>query len=105
MRRFRTSAALALGGPLLALAGCSNIFSPNPYGPPQAALMPAVPAYLLGDVIGGYPARLKKARAAGLKPVAVARRQGELFSGTSAFYQEIKRELGEILSLLKQSEA
>lgn len=47
----------------------------------------------------------KPKRETTLKPVAVARRQGELFSGTSAFYQEIKRELGEILSLLKQSEA
>jgi DNA-binding transcriptional MerR regulator len=47
----------------------------------------------------------KPRRETALKPVAVARRQGELFSGTSAFYQEIKRELGEILSLLKQSEA
>ena len=47
----------------------------------------------------------KPKREAALKPVAVPRRQGELFSGTSAFYQEIKRELGEILSLLKQSEA
>ena len=72
MRRFRTFAALMLVGPLLATAGCSNIFAPAPYGPPQAALVPAVPAYLLGDVVGGYAARLKKARAAGLKPVAVA---------------------------------
>jgi DNA-binding transcriptional MerR regulator len=47
----------------------------------------------------------KPKRETALKPVAVARHQGELFSGTSAFYQEIKRELGEILSLLKQSEA
>jgi DNA-binding transcriptional MerR regulator len=47
----------------------------------------------------------KPKRETALKPVAVPRRQGELFSGTSAFYQEIKRELGEILSLLKQSEA
>ncbi|WP_309662372.1 OmpA family protein [Sphingomonas sp.] len=70
MRRFRTLAALALAGPLLATAGCGNVFAPAPYGPPQAALMPAVPAYLLGDVIGGYAMRLKKARAAGLKPVA-----------------------------------
>jgi DNA-binding transcriptional MerR regulator len=47
----------------------------------------------------------KPKRETDLKPVAVALRQGELFSGTSAFYQEIKRELGEILSLLKQSES
>jgi outer membrane protein OmpA-like peptidoglycan-associated protein len=72
MRRFRTLATLALAGPLLATTGCSNIFAPAPYGPPQAALMPAVPAYLLGDVVGGYAARLKKARAAGLRPVATA---------------------------------
>ena len=72
MRRFRTVAAMAIVGPLLATAGCSNIFAPSPYGPPQAALMPAVPAYLLGDVVGGYAARLKKARAAGIKPVAIA---------------------------------
>jgi DNA-binding transcriptional MerR regulator len=47
----------------------------------------------------------KPKREATLKPVPVARRQGELFSGTSAFCQEIKRELSEILTLLKQSEA
>lgn len=47
----------------------------------------------------------KPKRETALKPVPVPRRQGELFSGTSAFYQEIKRELGEILSILKQSEA
>lgn len=70
MRRFRTLAALVLSGPLLAMAGC-NILAPAPYRPPpQAIVMPAVPAYLLGDVISGYPARLKKARAAGLKPVS-----------------------------------
>jgi outer membrane protein OmpA-like peptidoglycan-associated protein len=71
MRRFRTFATLGLVGPLLATAGCSRIFAPSPYGPPPAVIMPAVPAYLLGDVVGGYPARLKKARAAGLRPVAL----------------------------------
>ena len=39
------------------------------------------------------------------KPVAVPRRQAELFSGTSAFYQEVKKELSEILALLKGSDA
>jgi outer membrane protein OmpA-like peptidoglycan-associated protein len=73
MRRFRTLAALALTGSLLATAGCSNIFAPPPYvPPPQAVILPAVPAYLLGDVIGGYSARLKKARAAGIRPAATA---------------------------------
>ncbi len=70
MRRFRTLAALVLIGPLLATAGC-NILAPAPYRPPPpGVIMPALPAYLLGDVIGGYAARLKKARAAGLRPVS-----------------------------------
>jgi DNA-binding transcriptional MerR regulator len=47
----------------------------------------------------------KPKREAGPKPVAVPRRQGELFSGTSAFYQELRRELGEILEILGSSEA
>jgi DNA-binding transcriptional MerR regulator len=33
---------------------------------------------------------------ASAKPMAVPRRQAELFSGTSAFYQELKKELAEI---------
>lgn len=71
MHRLRTIATLALVGPLLATAGCSNLFAPPAYQPPPPnVIMPAVPAYLLGDVVGGYAARLKKARAAGLKPVA-----------------------------------
>ena len=71
MRRFRTFAALMIAGPMLATAGCSNLFAPSPYGPPPgAALAPVVPAYLLGDVVGGYPARLKKVRVAGLKPLS-----------------------------------
>ena len=70
MRRFRTFAALMIAGPLLATAGCS-ILSPAPYAlPPQGAITPVVPAYLLGDVNGGYAARLKKARGAGLKPLS-----------------------------------
>lgn len=69
MRRFRTLAALVLVGSLMATAGCSNIFAPAPVGlPPQAG--PVVPAYLLADVIGGHAARLKKARAAGAKPLS-----------------------------------
>ena len=73
MRRFRTLAALMIAGPMLATAGCQGMFAPSPYGPPpQAALGPVVPAYLMGDVISGYAARLKKARAAGLRPLSSA---------------------------------
>jgi DNA-binding transcriptional MerR regulator len=35
------------------------------------------------------------------KPVAVPRQQGELFAGASAFHQELRRELSELLDLLK----
>ena len=38
---------------------------------------------------------------AAAKPVAVPRRQAELFSGSPAFYQELKKELSEILAILK----
>jgi outer membrane protein OmpA-like peptidoglycan-associated protein len=71
MRRFRTFAALMIVGPVMATAGCQNIFAPGPYGPPpRAAPAPIVPAYLMGDVIGGHAARLRKARAAGLRPLS-----------------------------------
>lgn len=55
-----------------ALSGCTNILSPPaPYGPP-IAVVPTIPAYALGDVIGGRAARVKKARAAGLRAVPAA---------------------------------
>ncbi|MEO8547182.1 MAG: OmpA family protein [Sphingomicrobium sp.] len=70
MSRTRLFAALVIAGPLLATAGC-NVFPQAPVMmPPQAA--PAAPAYLMSDVIGGYAARLKKARAAGLQPLGPA---------------------------------
>jgi DNA-binding transcriptional MerR regulator len=47
----------------------------------------------------------KPKRDSGLKPIAVPRRQGELFSATSALYLEVRRELGEILDLLKHGDA
>lgn len=46
----------------------------------------------------------KPKRDSGLKPIAVPRRQGELFSATSALYLEIRRELGEILELLNHGD-
>src|SRR6476659_5828126 len=70
MRRFRTFAVFAVAGPMLAMAGCSTLFAPSPYGPPQGVIVPVVPAYLLGDVIGGYSARLKRVRAAGIRPLS-----------------------------------
>jgi outer membrane protein OmpA-like peptidoglycan-associated protein len=74
MRRLRTFAALMIGGSLMATAGCRSVFAP---GPPviAPAPVPVAPTYLLADVIGGYAVRLKKARAAGsrpLNPAAVA---------------------------------
>lgn len=71
MRRLRTLAAVVIGLPLLATAGCSsNIFGPPPVVAPPAAPVPVAPAYLMADVIGGYAARLKKARAAGVRPLS-----------------------------------
>jgi DNA-binding transcriptional MerR regulator len=46
----------------------------------------------------------KRASEAVAKPTAVTgsrRQQGELFSGTSAFYQELRKELADLLTILK----
>ena len=64
MRRLRTLATLVIVAPLIATAGCGLGGSSIP---PPAPYVPVVPAYLQADVIGGHAARLKKARAAGLK--------------------------------------
>jgi outer membrane protein OmpA-like peptidoglycan-associated protein len=64
MRRLRILASLVIISPLIVTAGCG--FGGNSM-PPPAPYVPVVPAYLQADVIGGHAARLKKARAAGLK--------------------------------------
>ncbi len=69
----RTLAALALGASLLATAGCGIVPGGNRPPPLQPVMMaPVAPAYIQGDVIGGQAARVKKARAAGLRPLAPA---------------------------------
>ncbi|HUE79824.1 MAG TPA: OmpA family protein [Sphingomicrobium sp.] len=72
MGRLRILAALAIGVPLLATAGCG--IGPFASAPPPVPLptvaAPIVPAYLHADVIGGAAARLRKARAAGIRPLA-----------------------------------
>jgi outer membrane protein OmpA-like peptidoglycan-associated protein len=97
MRRFRTFAALVIAGPMLALAGC-NVFAPPPPIMPPMAPAPVAPAYLMGDVIGGYAARLKKARAAGIRPISLAtvgdyvtREEGELRRETAGTGVEVFR--------------
>jgi len=70
MRRLRTLAMLVIAGPLIATAGCS--LGGGNSMPPPAPYVPVVPAYLQADVIGGHAARLKKARAAKLKPLSPA---------------------------------
>ncbi len=107
MRRFRTFAALAVSGPLLATAGCGlNPFNAPP--PPPAApaiIVPVVPAYAHGDLIGGRAARIKKARAAGIKPLStinawdyVQRQEIELRRQTAGTGVEVLRS-GELLLL------
>lgn len=66
MRFSRTSTAVAVGAFALT-AGCSSIGPMAPPPPPPVMVMPVAPAYLQGDVIGGRAARVKKARAAGVK--------------------------------------
>jgi DNA-binding transcriptional MerR regulator len=46
----------------------------------------------------------KPKRSEAAKPAATnaRRRQGELFSGTSSFYQEMRKELAELLAILKE---
>ena len=73
MRRLRNLAAIAITVPLLATACSLNPFSPPPPPiMPPAIPVPVAPAYLMADVIGGYSARLKKARAAGIRPIGPA---------------------------------
>lgn len=70
MRRLSTLAALAVGG-AMATAGCGlGPFAPPPPPPPAPrVVVPAVPAYVHADLIGGRAARVKKARAAKVKPL------------------------------------
>ena len=108
MRRFRTYAALALSGPLLATAGCGlSPFGPPPPPPPAAPaiVVPVVPAYVHSDLIGGRAARVKKARAAGIKPLTtinawdyVQRQEIELRRQTAGTGVDVIRS-GELLLL------
>src|SRR5215211_3408976 len=57
MCHFRTVAALVIAAPLLATAGCQNVFRPAPVMlPPPVAPIQVAPAYLFGDIIGGHAA-------------------------------------------------
>ena len=108
MRRFRTLVALMISGPLLATAGCGlGPFAPPPPPPPPppAVVVPAVPAYAHADLIGGRAARVKKARAAGIRPLTnidawdyVQRQEIELRRQTAGTGVEVLRS-GELLLL------
>jgi outer membrane protein OmpA-like peptidoglycan-associated protein len=108
MRRFRTFAALAVSGPLLATAGCGlGPFGPPPPPPPAAPaiVVPVVPAYVHSDLIGGRAARVKKARATGIKPLTninawdyVQRQEIELRRQTAGTGVDVIRS-GELLLL------
>lgn len=66
-------AAIAFAGFAISLAGgCASAPPPPPplYTGATVSLAPAVPAYVQRDVIGGYSARLRKARAAGIRPLS-----------------------------------
>ncbi len=75
MGRLRILATGLIVGTLLATAGCGvGPFAPAPAPPAPlpAVVVPVVPAYLHADVIDGPAARLRKARAAGIRPLAPA---------------------------------
>ena len=107
MGRFRTFATLAATGALLATAGCNLMpfAAPPPPPAPPAVIVPVVPAYVHGDLIGGRAARVKKARAAGIKPLTnigawdyVQRQEIELRRQTAGTGVEVIRS-GELLLL------
>lgn len=62
---------LMISGPLLAAAACESLpLAGAGYGsaPPRSAV-PAVPAYVMDEAIGGEAARARKARTAGIRPL------------------------------------
>jgi len=73
MRMSRLLTALGTGGLLLAVSAC-DVLPPRqpPLPPPRGPAPVFIPAYAQGDVIGGHAARLKKARAAKIRPLTPA---------------------------------
>ncbi len=73
MHRIRTYSTLLIAAPLLALAGCNLAPPPVPVRPPSyVSNLPIVPTYMHAEVIGGSAARLRRARAAGIRPLGAA---------------------------------
>ena len=58
--------------PFLMTAGCSSM-DESGYGTPSRPIAaPVVPAYVMEDLIGGYEARARRVRAAGISPLPAA---------------------------------
>lgn len=73
MHRIRTLSTVLIAGPLLVVAGCNTAPAPVPVRPPSyVSNLPIVPAYMHAEVVGGSAARLRRARAAGIRPLGVA---------------------------------
>lgn len=105
MRYVRNLAALAIAASLGMTAGCNTgaPYAPPPYIPP-VAMAPSVPGYAL-DLIGDRAARVRKARAAGLRvlPAAevadyLARQETELRRQTAGTGVDVIR-AGEVILL------
>ena len=85
---------------------CTSILAPPPPPPaPPIVQAPVVPAYAVGDVISGRAARLKKARAAGIRPMPavdvlgyVTRQEVELRRQTAGTGVDVIRS-GEVILL------
>ncbi len=94
MRRNCTINCLLAAGSALAVSGCAMLAPPPP--PPSYGQLPssiqsaqALPAYLHEDVIGGRAARARKARAAGIRPLA----PGEVAARVSTLDGELRRQI------------
>lgn len=104
MRLDRRLAAGAASLPFF-LAGCGSLPSGGDgYGSPQPIAAPVVPEYVLKDVIGGYPTRAARARAAKIAPLApteaagyVARQELELRRQTAGTGVDVIRSSDVIL--------
>ena len=74
MRPYRALTIVSVAVASMMTGACSGVLAPAPPPLPPApqVLAPMVPGYAMGDVIGGRAARVKKARAGGIRPLPAA---------------------------------
>ena len=72
MRPSRALTIVSVAALSMMAGACTSILAPPPPPPPPLVQAPVLPAYALGDVIGGRTARVKKARTAVIRPMPAA---------------------------------